>query len=135
MYAIRSYYAAFNAPLSGVMFVLEEIQRDFHPLVFGAVFLSAAIADIVVRYLSGGRMSFMVPNYPALSIASLPFFVLLGLVAGLLGVLYNRSLIGTINLFDLFKGKKKLSVAAFIGAVSGLVGWFSPIAIGTGHFV
>jgi CIC family chloride channel protein len=27
--------AAFNAPLSGVIFVLEEIQRDFHPLVFG----------------------------------------------------------------------------------------------------
>lgn len=125
--------AAFNAPLSGVMFVLEEIQRDFHPLVFGTVFLSAAIADIVVRYFSGGRTSFMVPNYPALSIASLPFFVLLGLVAGLLGVLYNRSLIRTINLFDLFKGKRKLGVAAIVGAVAGLVGWFSPIAIGSGH--
>ena len=125
--------AAFNAPLSGVMFVLEEIQRDFHPLVFGAVFLAAAIADIVVRYFSGGRMSFIVPNYPALSIASLPFFVLLGIVAGLFGVLYNRILIGTINLFDLFRGKKKLGVAMFIGAVAGLVGWFSPIAIGSGH--
>jgi len=125
--------AAFNAPLSGVMFVLEEIQRDFHPLVFGAVFLSAAIADIVVRYFSGSRMSFIVPNYPALSIASLPFFVLLGLVAGLLGVLYNRSLIGTINLFDLFKGKGRLGVAAFVGAVAGLAGWFSPLAIGSGH--
>jgi CIC family chloride channel protein len=125
--------AAFNAPLSGVMFVLEEIQRDFHPLVFGAVFLAAAIADIVVRYFSNGRMSFVVPNYPALSIASLPFFVLLGLMAGLLGVLYNRSLIGTIKLFDIVKGKKKLGVAAFIGAMAGLVGWFSPIAIGSGH--
>jgi CIC family chloride channel protein len=125
--------AAFNAPLSGVMFVLEEIQRDFHPLVFGAVFLAAAIADIVVRYFSGGRMSFLVPNYAALSIASLPFFVLLGCVSGLFGVLYNKSLIGTINLFSLFKGKNKLSVAAFIGAIAGLVGWFSPIAIGSGH--
>ena len=125
--------AAFNAPLSGVIFVLEEIQRDFHPLVFGAVFLATAIADIVVRYFSGGQMSFVVPNYPALSITSLPFFALLGLVAGLLGVLYNRSLIGTINLFDLFKGKGKLGIAAFIGAVAGLVGWFSPIAIGSGH--
>ena len=125
--------AAFNAPLSGVMFVLEEIQRDFHPLVFGAVFLAAAIADIVVRYFSGGRMSFIVPNYPMLSIASMPFFVLLGIVAGLFGVLYNRSLIGTINLFDLFKGRGKIGVAAFIGAVAGLVGWYSPIAIGSGH--
>lgn len=125
--------AAFNAPLSGVMFVLEEIQRDFHPLVFGAVFLAAAIADIVVRYLSGGQMSFLVPNYPALSIASLPFFVLLGLVAGVLGVLYNWSLIRTVNLFDLFQGKSKLGIAAFVGALAGLAGWFSPIAIGSGH--
>ncbi len=125
--------AAFNAPLSGVMFVLEEIQRDFHPLVFGAVFLAAAIADIVVRYFSGGRMSFVVPDYPALSITALPFFILLGIIAGLLGVLYNRSLIQTINLFDRFKGKRKLGIAAFVGGLAGLVGWFSPIAIGSGH--
>jgi len=39
--------AAFNAPLAGVIFVLEEVQRDFHPIVFGAAFLAAAIADIV----------------------------------------------------------------------------------------
>ena len=39
--------AAFNAPLAGVIFVLEEVQRDFHPFVFGAAFLAAA--DTVCR--------------------------------------------------------------------------------------
>jgi chloride channel protein, CIC family len=125
--------AAFNAPLSGVMFVLEEIQRDFHPLVFGAVFLAAAIADIVVRFFTGGRMSFVVPNYQALPIVSLPFFILLGIIAGLLGVLYNRSLIATIERFGSFKGKRKLGVAALLGVCVGMVGWFSPRAIGSGH--
>src|SRR5471030_3311975 len=37
--------AAFNAPLAGLIFVLEELQRDFRPMVFGAAFIAAATAD------------------------------------------------------------------------------------------
>src|SRR5262249_11094369 len=37
--------AAFNAPLAGVMFVLEEVQRDFRPVVFGAAFIAAAMSN------------------------------------------------------------------------------------------
>ena len=33
--------AAFNAPLSGLVFVLEEVQRDFRPAVFGAAFVAS----------------------------------------------------------------------------------------------
>ena len=97
--------AAFNAPLSGVIFVLEEIQRDFHPFVFGAAFLAAAIADIVSRLLSGAFPVFSIPDYPTPPTASLPVFVLLGIFAGLLGVLFNRSLLGTMNLFARVKGR------------------------------
>ena len=42
--------AAFNAPLAGVIFVLEEVQKDFRQAVFGATFLAAATADIVARF-------------------------------------------------------------------------------------
>ena len=41
--------AAFNAPLSGLIFVLEEVRRDFQPIVFGATFVAAVIADIIAR--------------------------------------------------------------------------------------
>src|SRR5678815_2034645 len=41
--------AACNAPLSGLVFVLEEMRRDFRPAVFGAAFLAAASADVVAR--------------------------------------------------------------------------------------
>ena len=34
--------AAFNAPLAGLVFVLEELQHDFRPGVFGAAFIAAA---------------------------------------------------------------------------------------------
>ena len=125
--------AAFNAPLAGVMFVLEEIQHDFHPSVFGAVFLSAAIADVVVRLLSGAFPIFSIPNFPTPPVASLPIFVLLGILAGLLGIVFNRSLLGTLALFDRFQGRAKLGLVAAIGAIVGLVGWFSPIVIGGGQ--
>jgi chloride channel protein, CIC family len=125
--------AAFNAPLAGVMFVLEEIQRDFHPYVFGGAFLAAAIADIVVRLLSGGFPVFVIPNYPAPPMVSLPIFVVLGLLAGLLGIVFNRSLLGTLDLFDHLQGHGKLAAVAVVGALVGVVGWFSPITIGGGH--
>jgi CIC family chloride channel protein len=125
--------AAFNAPLSGVIFVLEEIQRDFHPFVFGAAFLAAAIADIVSRVLSGAFPVFSIPDYPTPPIASLPIFALLGIFAGLLGVVFNRSLLGTMNLFARVKGRWSLPVAASVGALVGLAGWFSPMMIGGGH--
>ena len=55
--------AAFNAPLSGLVFVLEEVQRDFRPVVFGAAFIAAAVADIVTRLAAGPAPVFAVPAY------------------------------------------------------------------------
>jgi CIC family chloride channel protein len=127
--------AAFNAPLAGVIFVLEEIQRDFHPFVFGAAFLAAAIADIVSRFLAGAFPVFSIPAYPTPPPASLVFFAVLGIFSGFLGVAFNRSLLGTMNLFARVQTKRRgaLLLAAGVGAVIGLAGWFYPMAIGGGH--
>lgn len=125
--------AAFNAPLAGVMFVLEEIQRDFHPFVFGAAFLAAAIADIVVRLLSGAYPVFSIPNYATPPITALPVFAVLGVLAGLLGVAFNKGLLKALDLFGRLKGRWVLAAGAAVGAAVGLVGWFSPIAVGGGH--
>lgn len=125
--------AAFNAPLAGVIFVLEEIRRDFHPIVFGAAFLAAAIASIVVRLLLGNNPDFAVPSYPTPPALSLPIFAVLGLLAGFLGVAFNRGLLGLLSLFERIGRHRALPVAAAVGACVGLVGWFSPILVGGGH--
>jgi len=125
--------AAFNAPLSGVIFVLEEVQRDFHPFVFGAAFLAAAIADIVARLLAGAFPVFSVPDYPTPPIASLWIFAILGIVTGVLGVAFNRSLLGVLNLFARVSKQWNLALVAIIGAVVGVTSWFSPISVGGGH--
>jgi CIC family chloride channel protein len=81
--------AAFNAPLSGLIFVLEEVRRDFQPIAFGATFVAAVIADIIARIGSGQFPVFSIPNYPTPPLGSLTFFAVLGSVSGLLGVLFN----------------------------------------------
>ena len=125
--------AAFNAPLAGVIFVLEELQRDFHPFVFGAVFLAAVIADIVARLLAGAFPVFSIPHYASPPTASLPIFVVLGIFTGLLGVAFNQSLLGTMNLFTHLKGRWSLGGVAAVGAMVGIVAWFSPLVVGGGH--
>lgn len=123
--------AAFNAPLSGLVFVLEEVQRDFHPIVFGTAFLAAAVADVVARVGADPFPVFDIPKYLTPPVETLPAFAILGVVAGLLGVLFNRSLVASLNFYAWLKNKY-LAVAV-TGALIGLIGWFSPMAIGNGH--
>ena len=125
--------AAFNAPLSGLIFVLEEVRRDFQPIVFGASFVAAVIADIIARVGSGQFPVFSVPSYPVPPLSSLPVFALLGLITGLLGVLFNRSLLASIRFFGRLSSRYALPSAAITGGLIGLAGWFSPLLIGGGH--
>ena len=125
--------AAFNAPLSGLIFVLEEVRRDFQPIVFGAAFVAAVIADIVARIGSGQFPVFTVPSYPLLPLASLPIFAILGVITGLLGVVFNRGLITSIKLYAKIPGKYVVPAAAITGGIVGLIGWFSPLMLGSGH--
>jgi CIC family chloride channel protein len=125
--------AAFNAPLAGFIFVLEELQRDFRRGVFAAALVAAAVADILARSVSGQLPVFAVPSYPTPPLITLPIFVVLGVVAGLLGVIFNRTLLVSLNLFSRVPARLILWVAALIGAVIGLISWFVPEAGGGGH--
>lgn len=123
--------AAFNAPLSGLIFVLEEVQRDFHPIVFGTAFLAAAVADVIARLGADPFPVFSVSKYPTPPLETLPAFAILGIVTGVLGVAFNRSLVISLDFYG--RMKNKLLGAGVTGALIGLIGWFAPTAIGNGH--
>jgi CIC family chloride channel protein len=91
--------AAFNAPLAGLAFVLEELQRHFAPAVFGATFVAAVTADILTRSLTSQLPVFHIASAPAPPLIALPVFLALGLLAGILGVVFNRGLLKTLELF------------------------------------
>src|SRR3954468_5126184 len=91
--------AAFNAPLAGVIFVLEELQGSFTPVVFVAAFLASVTADIVGRVLTGEMPVFPLREMSAPTLAALPVALVVGLVCGLGGILFNRCLLKTLDLF------------------------------------
>jgi CIC family chloride channel protein len=125
--------AAFNAPLSGLVFVLEEVRRDFQPIVFGAAFLAAAVADVVARAGAGQFPVFTIPAYAVPPLTSLPVFALLGVLCGGLGVLFNRGLLASINFYAKLPARFVLPAVMLTGGAVGLAGWFSPVTIGSGH--
>lgn len=125
--------AAFNAPLSGLIFVLEEVRRDFQPIVFGAAFIAAVIADIIARIGSGPFPVFAVPSYPIPPLSSLFVFVILGILAGFMGVFFNRTLLRAQSLFSRLSPSMIFPVVGILGGLIGLIGWFQPVLIGSGH--
>lgn len=89
--------AAFGAPLSGALFVLEEIFHNFSPRVWLNALVGAIAANFVVSNIFGQHPSLAIAyNHPF----PLPYYwqlILLGIVLGLLGHLYK---------WGLFTGKK-----------------------------
>src|SRR5262249_8975047 len=91
---------ALNAPIAGALFVLEELVRRFEPRIAIAALGASATAIAVARLFLGEAPDFHVQPLPYDRAATRPLYLLLGVVAGLLAILYNRTLLGTIAAFD-----------------------------------
>jgi CIC family chloride channel protein len=123
--------AAFNAPLAGVMFVLEELAGSFTPVVFVAAFLASVTADVVGRVLTGEVPVFQLHDMPAPSVSTVPFALLLGVVCGLGGVLFNRSLLKSLDLYARLRWPS-WTIGALAGAIAGVAGGIYPAVAGGG---
>jgi CIC family chloride channel protein len=83
---------------------------------------------------------FHVDIIPTPPLMALPAFLGLGVLTGLLGVVFNRSLLGTMACFarlgDWQQGRQGWAaglLGAGVGALVGLVGWFTPSTVGGGQ--
>lgn len=124
--------AAFNAPLAGLIFVLEEVQKNFAPGVFTATFLASVTADSVSRVLFGQRAVFPVASVAAPALSAIPLFAVLGVVAGLLAVAFNRGLLATLRSLDRFGTRGRVGFAALMGGSVAALAWFDPGLVGGG---
>lgn len=125
--------AAFNAPLSGMVFVLEELHANFTSGAFLCTLVAAASADVVTRLFLGQQPAFHFPSVATPSLSWAPAFVLLGLTAGLAGTAFNRTLLASIDLFQKLFGRLSLVGAALAGLLVGLAGWWMPAVTGDGE--
>ncbi len=88
---------AFNAPVAGAVFILEEVVRRFDLRHTISTLGASACAIAVSRVFLGGAPDFAVAPLPYPGSETLPLFLALGLVAGLLGVAYNYAIIGALR--------------------------------------
>lgn len=123
--------AAFNAPLAGVIFVLEELQGNFTPVVFVAAFLASVSADVVGRLLAGDSPVFHLREIALMPLSELPLALLLGVVVGFAGILFNRGILGGLRCFERLPHPTWLP-GAIAGALAGLAGWMIPGLAGGG---
>jgi len=127
--------SAFNAPLAGIIFVIEEMHGHFKHTFFtvAAIMVASGAADLIVRILIGIAPVIKMKIYPSPQLSSIWLFVLLGLILSTVGYLFNKLLI--IGL-DLFSRLSKIGIVLSIlasGLVVGIVGIFYPGLIGGGY--
>jgi chloride channel protein, CIC family len=123
---------AFNAPIAGLVFVLEELVQGFEHRIAVAALAALATAIPVARLFLGDAPDFQIGPLSYPSAESAPLFFILGGFAGLLAVAYNRSLLAAIAVRDRF-GKLAIELrVGLIGASVGTLAWFAPDLVGGG---
>ena len=125
--------AAFNAPLAGVIFVFEEINHGFDKTLVFIALVSAIVSDFISKVIFGQQtiLDFPVLNIP---LESYWILIILGLIIGILGYVYN---IGMIKSSDFVSNLKIPSWLKFVVVfmVSGVVALMVPEISDGGHFM
>src|SRR5207248_1555287 len=124
--------AAFNAPLAGFIFVIEELQRELSPLSFGSAFVACVTSVAISRIFTGQLPSFHIHDYPMPPLSALPLFGIVGLLAGYVGVGFNIVLMYSLKKSKKWRMKMWMKTAA-AGVLAGLIMWWLPEATGGGH--
>ena len=124
--------AAFNAPVAGALFSLEIILGDFGIPQFSPIVVSSVVATVVSRSFLGNYPAFEVPKYELNSPKELIFYGILGLLAGLVALLFIKVLYKFEDYFDELKINNLLK--PIIGGIAiGIIGIFIPNIFGIGY--
>ena len=126
--------AAFNAPLAGFLFVLEELRREMSPLTYATSLVGSVLAVGVARFLLGQASSFTLGAPPPLPLTNLPAVLLVGALTGLVGVAFNKSLMAATGL-RMRRKWPRWAAAAIVGAAASLLFVLWTNVTGGGHAV
>ncbi|WP_158781762.1 H(+)/Cl(-) exchange transporter ClcA [Pantoea sp. BAV 3049] len=129
--------AAFNAPLAGILFIIEEMRLQFRYSVISikAVFIGVIMSSIVFRIFNGEHAVIAVGKLAESPVNTLWLYLLLGMIFGVVGVAFNALIFKTQDMFQRLHGgnmRKLLIIGAVLGGVCGVLGLIEPEAAGGG---
>jgi hypothetical protein len=123
--------AAFGAPLAGVLFALEELHKNFSAEVLVSTMAASAVADYIAVNIIGLRPVFDFDVEHRIPLRLYWAVVLLGVILGILGVIYNKLLDKMQDFFDRL-GNKFISIGIML-MISFLMMFIYPTVLGSGN--
>jgi CIC family chloride channel protein len=124
--------ATFNAPVAGALFAVEIILGDFGVTQFSPIVISSVTATVVSRHFLGNFPAFEVPAYRLVNANELFAYGVLGIIAGLIAIVFVRALYGAEDLFDRLKFPEALKPAVG-GVLIGIMAIRYPEIFGVGY--
>ena len=125
--------AAFNAPLAGLMFGLEEIQKNFSSRAIFPALVASIAADVVSKLFfgTGPSLGIALPT-DALPLKFYWLYLLLGPLMGLAGAFYNKTLFAVSRAYRLGPWPEWLQ-PLFPFVLAGALALTLPQVLGGGH--
>jgi H+/Cl- antiporter ClcA len=124
--------AAFSAPLAGVMFALEEVHKNFAPLVLLTAMSAALTADLITKKFFGMKAILGFHLVTDIPLNYYLFLIFLGVILGGTGALFNWTLLKTQDLYAAIKVPNFWKMLIPFG-IAGILRATAPQVLGGGH--
>ncbi len=126
--------AAFNAPLAGVIFGLEEMQKSFSAALLLAGITAAVTAAAVTELIFGGQPVFAMGCLLPLPLDMLGVAAGTGLFIGILGQSFNKALLFSMDTYDRL-GLQRISRPLVPLVLAAALGFVLPQILGGGNLL
>jgi chloride channel protein, CIC family len=123
---------AFNAPIAGGVFVLEELVKRFDPRTTVATLVASGAGFAAAHLLVESQDEFVMRPLADPRLVESGWIFVVGLATGLLGVLYNKAVMFGLRRADASRWPREVR-AAVTGALVGVLVWLAPDLVGSGN--
>jgi chloride channel protein, CIC family len=124
--------AAFNAPIAGVLFAIEVVLTDVSISAFIPIIISAATGALVSKILLSQDALLSFNNVQKFNFHNTPYYILLGILAGLVSVYHARNFRRVEHFFSKFKSNT-YKKALFGASILAVLIFFFPTLFGEGY--